>query len=143
VNSRQLKYFAVAASLLGVTLTLGGTGCSKSRGQGACYPSPLRLSVQKARIGLRLTVSSAAFACRASYPAGKTYTVVLNRAPGPQVLAVVPVNRDGSFTAAVRIPADASAGYASILVRGSAFDRPCKDGAASCASYGTPVVLVR
>ena len=57
-----------------------------------------------------MTISSAAFACDASYPAGKTYTLSLGRVGRGDslLLGVVPVNRDGWFSADVRIPVSGS-----------------------------------
>jgi hypothetical protein len=58
-----------------------------------CLPSPLRLSAVGVRAGATVTVSSGPFACRASYPVGKTYTLILGQVGrGPALkLGVVPV----------------------------------------------------
>jgi hypothetical protein len=92
-----------------------------------------------------VTVSSPAFACRASYPAGKQYRLLLelvDRA-APKSLGLVPVGRDGSFRASLVIPKDASPGEAFIEVSGSAFDDVCRDTVGnSCAGYMVTLTLL-
>ena len=102
-----------------------------------CLPSPLHLSRAHVRAGTTLTVSSAAFACAARYPSGKTYALILGQGgrAAPLRLAVVAVHRNGAFKAKVRVPLTASPGEAYIMVRGSPFD-DCRDApSGSCAGY--------
>jgi hypothetical protein len=132
------------ATCFALTSPLGLAGCSAGR-HSACYPSPLHLSSQRVRAGTDVTLASTPFACNASYPVGKVYAVVLAAAgrPGPTHLADVPVQRDGSFRATIRIPAGASPGESAVSVLGSRFDLPCKDTVAtSCASYAIGLTIL-
>ena len=147
---------AVVAGTVAAVVTLASTGSgpaqlttgpSASVPAAGCYPSPLRLSSDSVRAGASVTVSSSPFACDASYPVGKTYTLVLGQVgrAAPLPLGVVPVGRDGAFSADVRIPASASPGESYVLVQGSAFDRPCQDTSSqstSCASYSIRLTVL-
>ena len=147
----------VAGSVVAaVTLTSTGNGPaqlttgpspSTSATSVGCYPSPLRLSSNRVPAGASVTVVSAAFRCDGSYPAGKTYTLVLGQVGRGDVLrlGVVPVNRDGSFSADVRVPAAASPGESYIVVHGSVYDLPCQDTSsqsASCATYAAQLTVL-
>ena len=109
-----------------------------------CLPSPMTASPSRIVVGRTVTVSSPPFACPASYPAGKQYSLLLalvGRA-APKSLGRVPVERDGSFRASLVIPRDAPPGEALIVVSGSAFD-DCRDTAGgSCAGYTVVLTLL-
>jgi len=127
---------------------VGAGGCATAGpGTASCLPSPLQLSSKQIRAGSEVTVSSRPFACHASYPAGKTYRLMLllvGRAR-PVNLGTVPVHRDGSFRAAVRMPPEAPPGEAAVKALGSVLDEPCTDTivkSASCASYLIPFTLL-
>ena len=101
-----------------------------------CYPPPLQLSSGDVPAGQTVIVSSGAFQCGGSYPAGKKYDLVLGlfrRAKGVD-LGSYPVSTNGSFQAIVRIPNTAPPGSAYVMVKGSPFDN-CREAGASCASY--------
>jgi hypothetical protein len=109
-----------------------------------CLPSPMTASPSQIVVGGTVTVSSPSFACRASYPAGKQYRLLLAEVgrAAPWSLGRVPVGRDGSFRASLVIPTDAPPGEASIEVSGSAFD-DCGDTAGgSCAGYAVALTLL-
>jgi hypothetical protein len=137
--SRRAIVALVALSLSSLVACASGPLSGTSR----CLPSPLKLSSARIPAGGVVRLSSAPFACHASYPTGKKYTLALGQAGrgGPLSLGSVPVNRDGSFSAAVRLPANASPGGSYLVVQGSAFDQPCKD-TASCASYAVGLIVL-
>ena len=117
-------------------LTTGGNSAA-SPPKPRCLPSPLRVKPLRVRAGGTIVIQSAPFACKASYPAGKTYTLHLGQVGrGARLkLGVVPVKTNGAFKATVHISSKASPGEAYIIVRGSAFDGPCQDASSSCAGY--------
>lgn len=104
-----------------------------------CPPAPLRVSDEHPRPGETITVSAGAFTCDQRWPAGKTYTLLLNL-PGGKPSSdgrAVPIDPDGSFSATVTIPADAAAGSASITIPDSNYGEVClfQHPGALCASY--------
>lgn len=112
-----------------------------------CHPSPVRLSADRVPAGGSVTVSSAPLRCNGSYPATKTYTVMLDQMgrAGRLQLGVVPVNRNGSFSAKVRIPPDASPGPSFVIVRGGAFDGSCKEISSAypgCSPYSVGLTVL-
>jgi len=142
---------AVAVAVVVVTTVLltqnGGSqaaGGNPTPAGSRCLPSRLHVHPERVRAGGQLRVSSAPFACDASYPPGTSYRLILAQVgrAAPLPVAVVPVNGDGSFSAVVRIPASASPGESYLEARGSAYDRPCQDTvrvAASCAGYAVRI----
>jgi hypothetical protein len=148
----MLRLMAVRSHALGSLLvliaacTLSTSACGTSSAN-RCLPSRLAVSPTTVPVGGTVVLSSGPFACHASYPRGKTYSVILGRfEPGkPSSLGKVPVNQDGSFRATLVIPSDASPGEAYLLVEGSAFDAPCKDTRnGSCvAGYDSPPLRIQ
>lgn len=149
VRKRMMRRVVLVISALVVGIFLVGCGASgphqtaptetalRAAVGSRCLPSPLRLSAVSMQPGKALTVSSDAFACGASYRAGKTYTLTLGQVGrgSPLKLGVAPVRRDGAFKARLRIPARASPGEAYIVVHGSAFDQCNDTSSGSCAGY--------
>jgi hypothetical protein len=111
-----------------------------------CPPSPLRANPSRAMAGGSMIVSSRPFACAGSYPAGHRYLLTLGQVgrAAPIGLGVLPVARDGAFSAVVRIPRSASPGESYVLVRGSAFDQCTDDvsSTASCAGYDARIQVL-
>lgn len=109
-----------------------------------CLPSPLRLSPVRVAAGAVAELSAGPFSCPASYPPEKRYQVLLSSEGrnAPVALGSYPVARDGSFVAELHVPRAVAAGLASVIVRGSAFDRPCQDTSGSCAGYGTALTVL-
>ena len=110
-----------------------------------CLPSRMSASPSRTVVGGTVTVSSPAFACRASYPVGKQYRLLLELVgrAAPKPMGLVPVGRDGSFHASLVIPKDAPPGEAFIAVSGSAFDDDCGDTVGgSCAGYMVTLTLL-
>lgn len=141
VKSRALgSILMLVASCL---LTTSGCGTSSSN---RCLPSRLAVSPTTVSAGGTVVLSSGPFACHASYPRGKTYTVILGLTGRgePRSLGQVPVNQDGSFRATLVIPSDVSPGQTYLTVYGSAFDAPCKDTRnGSCAVYSSPQLTLK
>jgi hypothetical protein len=141
VNVRFVRAHVLIALL--VVAAVFESGCTTGGPGGvSCLPSDLHLSSTQVRAGSKVTVSSGPFGCQASYPAGKTYRMVLalfGRAR-PMSLGTVPVNRDGSFRAVLRMPHGAPPGEAVVEALGSAYDR-CVESA-SCAGYGASFTLL-
>ncbi len=132
----------MASMCLGVIAALA-TCASPIPGASPCLPAPLQISPTTVTPGSQATISSGAFQCQASYPAGKTYDLIFGRQDqvGPTDLGNYPVSHDGSFLATVTIPKTALPGQAYIVVQGSPFDQ-CNDGEGSCASYVVGVIIV-
>ena len=134
-----------AVVVMTVVLTQSGRSPASGGTEGSlCLPSRLHVRPERVRAGGQLRVSSAPFACDASYPPGTSYRLILAQVgrAAPLPVAVVPVNGDGSFSAVVRIPASAPPGESYLVARGSAYDRPCQDTvrvAASCAGYAVRI----
>ncbi len=131
----------------GCVLAVDACGGSSPASHAACLPSPLHIDPLRVEAGRTVTVSSPAFACRGSYPAGHRYTLILGQVgrAAPVGLGVLPVSRDGAFSAVIRIPRGASQGQSYVIVRGSPFD-DCTgtDGVSgSCAGYGAAVYVLR
>lgn len=109
-----------------------------------CLPEPLHVNPPQIPAGSSVIVSSAGFNCGGSYPSGQQYRLelgLLGRQP-PLELGSYPVNTNGSFEATVRIPENASAGEAAIIVYGSPFDQCTDSGQASCAGYGVTLTII-
>jgi hypothetical protein len=147
----MLRLMAVTLPAFGfIPLLVAGcllpiSACGSSSGP-RCFPSPLAVTPTTVQAGGVVVLSSGAFACHASYPRGKTYTVTLARfvAGGPASLGRVPVNRDGSFRAMLVIPTGAAAGEAYLLVEGSAFDKCADTRNGSCVSgYDSPPLRIQ
>ena len=132
-------------TLLAVALATGGlAGCGADAGGGACLPEPLIVRPAEVVAGASLTVASTGFrACGARYDDGHEYELQLSSLGrrDPIDLGDAAVAPDGSFTATVTVPADASPGESEIGVRGSPYDEPCGDGE-SCAGYGVRVTVL-
>jgi hypothetical protein len=132
---------------LACAVAVGACGGSSSARRTVCLPSPLHIEPGGVEAGGTMTVSSARFPCRGSYPAGHGYSLILGQVgrAAPLGLGVFPVRRDGAFRAVLHIPQSASPGQSYIIVRGSPFDR-CTDTngmAVSCAGYDAPVHVLR
>lgn len=141
VRSRTLGSLLVLVAAC--TLATAGCGSSSSN---PCLPSRLAVSPTTVLVGGEVVLSSGPFACHASYPRGKTYTVTLARfGPAqPSSLGKVSVNQDGSLRATLVIPSGASPGEAYLLVEGSAFDRCADTRNGSCVSgYDSPPLRIQ
>jgi hypothetical protein len=132
-------------TLLAVVLATGGlAGCGNGLSGGDCLPEPVTVQPAEVAAGAPLTVASTGFrACGARYDDGHQYELQLFSLGrrDPIDLGDVDVARDGSFTATVAVPADASPGESEIGVRGSPYDEPCEDGE-SCAGYGVRLIVL-
>lgn len=126
-----------------VVLMLGAaglTGCAQS--SSTCGPAPLSTSTKTIAAGGTVTVSSKAAECDLGLNDDSTYKLTLisdNDAGERTSGGTAPVEKDGSFSATVTIPADFPSGGASILVSGSALQK-CDDGE-SCAAYTTRITI--
>ncbi len=139
---RLPAFGSVALLVAASTLPIGGCGSSSAQ---RCFPSRLAVTPTTVPAGDVVVLSSAPFACHASYPRRKTYAVTLARfGPGqPRSLGNVPVNQDGSFRATLVIPSDSSPGEAYLIVEGSAFDKCADTPNASCVGYDSPRLRIQ
>lgn len=111
-----------------------------------CLPEPPILSSTSVQAGQSLTVVGPANECGAAR-AGTTYTIVLGQVgrAAPAILGVVNGHQDGSYTASVTIPADASPGEAYIIVEPSTTEMSCRDvrdQSASCAGLMARITVL-
>ena len=136
--------------LAAVLLVAGLGACGDAVSGGDCFPELPTVEPASVAAGAQLTVTSTGFACDARYDDGKQYGLELfslGRAD-PVDLGDVDVAPDGSFSATVTVPADASPGESALSVSGSRYDEPCDDtggsggGSGSCAGYGVTVTVL-
>jgi len=117
--------------------TSGGlVGCGPGEPLGSrCLPDPLTVTPAEAAAGSTVTPASAGFSCAGDYDEGHGYDLSLYFAGRQEAvdLGSVPVDRDGSFSARLTLPADASPGEAGIAVSGSPYDECADDPGTSCA----------
>src|SRR6476620_518615 len=96
-----------ASALAAAALNGCGVGSDAGSGlfvsTGRCLPEPLSVDPATVVVGRSVAVSSPAFRCDASYPAGKRYTLTLafGGRMEPVELGTVAVDEDGSFRATV------------------------------------------
>lgn len=127
-----------------VLLAAGLVGCGDGVSGDDCLPELPVVRPSEVVAGEQLTISSTGSACGARHDGGKRYglqLLSLGRAD-PVDLGDVDVAPDGSFTATVSVPADASPGESAVSVSGSPYDEPCDDGEASCAGYDVSVTVL-
>src|ERR1700729_629230 len=109
-------------SLQLVVLILAGSVLAAGAGDAAmrpCLPSPLRVNTDRVHAGGAVVMSSAAFACSARYPVGKTYKITLGqvgRGPVVSLASAVPVSRDGAFRTTLHVPSTAAPGESYVVV---------------------------
>lgn len=133
---KHAKYLTLSIAMLSIAVTL--TACSP--GSNKCAPAPLTATPASVSTGANLSISSPAAPCDLALADDATYEVRLiseNDESQRTDVVVVPVASDGSFTAAVEVPAGFPIGNAQVLVTGSPLDS-C-DADASCAAYLTRV----
>lgn len=130
----------VAAGVLGI-VSWASSGSSTA----SCLPAALTLTPAIAHPNDVVELQSAGFPCGHRYPPDHHYQVTLTNIGEPysRMLGSYPVDRDGHFSAAIRIPADAPSGPSELgVVAGSPYnDRSCAKGA-SCAGYGIGITVL-
>ena len=121
---------------------------SEVSGRG-CLPQLPTVAPAAVAAGGQLTITSTGFTCDARYEDGQQYGLELFSLgrTDPIDLGDVDVAPDGSFSATVTVPADASPGESVLSVSGSAYDEPCDDtggsgGGGGCAGYGVTVTVL-
>jgi hypothetical protein len=135
---------ALRTLLAAALVAVGLGGCGDGVSGGDCLPEPLTVQPAEVAVGAQLTLASAGFiACGARYDDGKEYQLQLAFVGRRDAIDLgdVDVARDGSFTATLTVPLDASPGESYLGVRGSPFDDPCDDGE-SCAGYSVAVTVL-
>jgi hypothetical protein len=93
-----------------------------------CSAEPPKLSAASVQAGRSLNVTGPSSNC-GTVLAGTTYSIVLGQVgrAAPVTLAIVNVQKDGSFMADVTIPTDASPGESYILIQTSTKEPTCHD----------------
>ena len=136
---------------LAAVLLAGLCGCGDGfSGDADCHPELPTAAPAAVPAGGQLTIASTGFACDASYAEGKQYGVVLYSLgrTDPVHLGDVDVAPDGSFSATVTVPPDASPGESALSLSGSRYDEPCDDTggsegtSASCAGYDVGLTVL-
>ena len=136
--------------LVAALLVAGPCGCDDGVSGEDCYPELPTVQPASVPAGAQLTVTSTGSACDASYDDGKRYGLELSSLgrADPVDIGDVDVAPDGSFSATVTVPTDASPGESVLSVSGSRYDEPCDDtggsggGSGSCAGYGVTVTVL-
>lgn len=137
-----------------IPLAIVVASCSSSgRDPGAggtvnvCRPARPQLSRTTVPLGGRVTVSSSGFPCGSRFAHKVEYELLLTNGDSrhsrpPVLLTKAAAARNGSFRAAVRIPANFPSGQADIAVQSPALRRflVCPPNAA-CAAYDVGIYL--
>lgn len=126
-----------------VVLMLGAAGLTEcAQSPSTCAPAPLSTSAKTVTAGGTVTVSSGAAECDLGFTKGSTYKLTLisdNKSGERASGGMTHVEKDGSFSTTVTVPADFPSGVASILISGTALQK-CDDGE-SCAAYTTRITV--
>ena len=136
----RARSLALAAALAAAAVL---SGCGDGVSGGDCLPELPTAQPAEVVAGGRLTLASTGFTCDARYDEGKRYQLELASLGrvDPVDLGEVDVAPDGSFTATVTVPADASPGESAVSVSGSPYDEPCED-TGSCAGYTVSLTVL-
>lgn len=145
--AKRRRLIAIAFSAVVVAAGVFGivSWASSGNSTASCLPAALTLTPTTAHPNDVVELQSAGFPCGYRYPPDHRYELALTNTGKPysRMLGSYPVDRDGHFSALIRIPANALSGPSELtVVSGSPYnDHSCARGA-SCAGYGIGITIL-